>query len=91
MTFWKAGTQVYLLILVLLDPSQDFQYGSGSRTARSMRIHADPDPQHWVSGICSFHSFKKKEFIKHVPTTVATIKPMRIHADPDPQHCVSGI
>jgi hypothetical protein len=38
-----------------------------------MRIHADPDPQQWVSGIYSFNSSEKKEFIKHVPTTVAPI------------------
>jgi hypothetical protein len=37
-----------------------------------MRIHADPDPQHRVTGIYNFQSLKK-EFIKHVPTTVAPI------------------
>jgi hypothetical protein len=33
---------------MLLDPDPHSQYGCGSRTAKSMGIHADPDPQHWA-------------------------------------------
>jgi hypothetical protein len=34
---------------MLLDPDLHSQYGSGSRTAKLMRIHVewDSDPQHW--------------------------------------------
>ncbi len=48
MFFWKPVCQVYLLtwsISLLLDPDLDTQpqQGSGSRTAKTMRIHSDPD------------------------------------------------
>ncbi len=33
-------------ISMLLDPDPHSQYRSGSRTAKSIRIHADPDQQH---------------------------------------------
>ncbi len=47
--FWKAGNQVYLLILVnFLAPGTG---SAGSRRPKSMRIHADPDLdpdlKHW--------------------------------------------
>jgi hypothetical protein len=29
------------------DPNPHSQYGSGSRTAKSVRTHADSDPQYW--------------------------------------------
>jgi len=32
---------------MLLDPDPHSQYRSESKTAKSMRIQADPDPQHW--------------------------------------------
>ncbi len=32
---------------MLLDPDPHSQYGSGSKTAKWMRTHADSDPQHW--------------------------------------------
>jgi hypothetical protein len=56
---------------MFLDPDQD-RRSLSSRTAKPMRIYADPDPQQWLSGIYSFNS-RKKEFMKHVPTTVAPI------------------
>jgi hypothetical protein len=53
--FGKAGNQVYLYLLTLVsfhpsiidsavldpDPGPHYQYGSGSRTSKSMRIHPD--------------------------------------------------
>ncbi len=51
----EIGQKTYLLrykshfewqVTMILDPDPHSQYGSGSRTAKSMRIHADPDPQH---------------------------------------------
>ncbi len=32
---------------ILLDPDAYSQYGSGSRTAKRMRIHVDLNTQHW--------------------------------------------
>jgi hypothetical protein len=45
-SFRKAGNKV----LMLLDSGRDLhsQYGSGSRTTKSVRILVDPDPQHWL-------------------------------------------
>ncbi len=40
---------------MLLTPDPHSQYGSGSRTAKSMGIHADPDPQKCFSQ-CTFWS-----------------------------------
>ncbi len=36
-----------------MDPDPHAHYGSGSRIAKWMRIHADPDPQHWFCFICN--------------------------------------
>jgi hypothetical protein len=36
---------------MLLDPNPKSQYGSRSRTAKSTRIYADPNPQHCYFGI----------------------------------------
>ncbi len=50
------GNPVYmscklLSVSLLLDPDPHSQYGSGSRITKSMWIHAEPDPQHWLSFI----------------------------------------
>ncbi len=37
---------------MLLDPDLQSQYGSGSKTVKSMGIHAAPDPQHCLQLIC---------------------------------------
>jgi hypothetical protein len=43
--FWRSGNQIYLLIMVnFLAPESR----SGSRRTKLIRIHEDPDPQHWL-------------------------------------------
>ncbi len=46
-------------ISMVLDP--DSQDGSGSKTAKSMRIQVDPDPQHWFCR--SFHPIRVEYFL----------------------------
>ncbi len=41
-------------ISMLLDPDQHSQYGSGSRTAKRMRISADSDPQHGIRVVSTY-------------------------------------
>jgi hypothetical protein len=41
---WKLGLLFGWSISLLLDPDLHSHYGSGSKRAKSMRIHADPKP-----------------------------------------------
>ncbi len=49
-----------------LDPDPHSQYGSGSRTAKWMRIHAAPDPQHCLGGsltwVTTLTTYKKQAY-----------------------------
>jgi hypothetical protein len=45
-------------MLLCPDPDPHSQYESGSKTAKWMWIHVDPDPQHWIKNVCFF----KKQF-----------------------------
>jgi hypothetical protein len=42
------------------DPDPTFQMvtGSGSGVRQKFRIHADPDPQHWIYESCSKYFFR---------------------------------
>jgi hypothetical protein len=42
---WKSGLFVLSSVSLLLDPDPHSQYGSGSRRAKSVRVHPDSDPQ----------------------------------------------
>jgi hypothetical protein len=41
-------------ISMFLDPDPKSKYGSRSRKAKSVRIHADPDPQQWFYAFLNF-------------------------------------
>jgi hypothetical protein len=77
-TFWEAGKQVYLLILVNF-------HAPGPGTANSMRIHADLCLQHWL------YKIEDRTLVNfHAPGS-GTAKSLWIHADLGLQHWIYKI
>jgi hypothetical protein len=65
---------------MLLDPDPHSQYGFGSSAAKSLRIHADQDPQHCIH--VQLRTFRK--VLRH---TVEERGHMEANVvDPDPHH-----